>query len=30
MIFLVILGGVLVMMADVVSDLARRWLRRGV
>ena len=30
MLFLVILGGVLVMAADIVSDLARRWLRRGV
>jgi len=30
LIFLVILGGVLVMFADILSDLARRWLRRSV
>lgn len=30
MLFLVLLGGALVMVADIVSDLARRWLRRGV
>ncbi len=30
LLFLVLLGGLLVMLADLVSDLARRWLRRGV
>lgn len=30
LIFLVILGGLLVMLADILSDLARRWLRRSV
>lgn len=30
LIFLVLLGGVLVMFADILSDLARRWLRRSV
>ncbi|MFK5957110.1 MAG: ABC transporter permease subunit [Planctomycetota bacterium] len=29
LIFLVLLGGVLVMLADILSDLARRWLRRS-
>lgn len=29
MLFLVLLGGLLVMMADILSDLARRWLQRG-
>lgn len=30
LIFLVFLGGLLVMLADILSDLARRWLRRSV
>ncbi|MGB0952264.1 MAG: PhnE/PtxC family ABC transporter permease [Planctomycetota bacterium] len=30
LLFLVLLGSLLVMLADVTSDVARRWLRRGV
>lgn len=30
LLFLVLLGSLLVMLADVLSDVARRWLRRGV
>ena len=30
MLFLIFLGGMLVMLADVVSDIARRWLQKGI
>lgn len=30
MLFLIFLGGLLVMLADIVSDIARRWLQKGI
>ncbi|MCP4092378.1 MAG: ABC transporter permease subunit [Planctomycetes bacterium] len=30
MLFLIFLGGLLVMLADIVSDVARRWLQKGI
>jgi len=30
MLFLIFLGGLLVMLADIISDIARRWLHKGI
>ena len=30
MLFLILLGGLLVMLADIISDVARRWLQKGI